>query len=128
MPPGDLTFPREVDLGINLINQGDYFQAHEVLELAWRNEQKKQRQLYQGLVQVSVLLYHLARGNTRGALKLLKKALLNLTPFVGAATTLDIPRLVSDLNDLRARIESGQHESGSSLTDRFTLRHRQPED
>jgi hypothetical protein len=128
MPPGDLTFPREVDLGINLINQGDYFQAHEVLELAWRNEEKNQRQLYQGLVQVSVLLYHLARGNTKGALKLLKKALLNLTPFVGAATTLDIPGLVSDLNDLRARIESGQHESVSSLTDRFTLRNRQLED
>jgi hypothetical protein len=128
MSPGNLTFPREVDLGINLINQGDYFQAHEVLELAWRNEEKNQRQLYQGLVQVSVLLYHLARGNTKGALKLLKKALLNLTPFVGAATTLDIPGLVSDLNDLRARIESGQHESVSSLTDRFTLRNRQLED
>ena len=128
MSPGNLTFPREVDLGINLINQGDYFQAHEVLELAWRNEEKNQRQLYQGLVQVSVLLYHLTRGNTRGALKLLIKALLNLTPFVGAATTLDIPRLVSDLNDLRARIESGQHESVSSLTDRFTLRYRQLED
>ena len=128
MLPGDLTLPKEVELGINLINQRDYFQAHEVLELAWRNEEKNQRQLYQVLVQVSVLLYHLARENTKGALKLIKKALLNLTPFVGAATTLDVPRLVSDLNDLRTRIESGQHESVSSLTDRFTLRYRQLED
>ena len=55
MTPGDLTFPREVELGINLINQGDYFQAHEVLELAWRNEQKTTI-VVPGLVQAKVLL------------------------------------------------------------------------
>lgn len=86
-----------------------------------------QRQLYQGLVQVSVLLYHLERENIRGAVKLLDKALVNLTPFLGELTALEVPLLVSDLKELKAQIESGHRKSVSSLTAGFRLYIHQPD-
>ena len=100
-----IQLPHEVERGIALINRGEYFKAHEELELSWRREKNEVRQLYQGLVQVSVILYHLERGNKKGALKLLRKALENLTPFIEFSTNLDIPRLVSDLASLSAILE-----------------------
>lgn len=114
-------FPREVESGIMLINKGEYFRAHEILELAWKNEKGTQRPLYQGLVQVSVLLYHLHRGNKSGGVKLLQKALANLAPFQNSTTILDIKRLVSDLENLSSRVERIHPSSVNHLVLGFRL-------
>ncbi len=96
----------EVERGIELINRGEYFRAHEVLEHAWRNSSDEVRRLYQGLVQVSVMLYHLERDNVNGAHKLLCKAIENITPFEDFSICLDIPRLLSDLSSLANQLEN----------------------
>jgi predicted metal-dependent hydrolase len=60
--------PRARD-GIALFNQGRYFEAHEALEIAWRDEAGKIRQLYQGILEAGVAYLHIRRQNLAGALK-----------------------------------------------------------
>ena len=38
--------------GMELFNQGRYFEAHEALEAAWRDESGPVRDLYRGILQV----------------------------------------------------------------------------
>jgi predicted metal-dependent hydrolase len=57
--------------GIELFNEGEYFECHEVLEDIWRAEQDPVRALYQGILQIGVAFHHLRRDNWRGAVKLL---------------------------------------------------------
>jgi hypothetical protein len=46
-----------------------WFEAHEVLEVAWRRTPRgPDRELLQGLIQLAVSLEHWRRGNPRGAL------------------------------------------------------------
>jgi CheY-like chemotaxis protein len=56
--------------GIALFNQGEYFEAHEVLEDAWNEDQSAARELYRAILQVAVAYLQIERGNYRGAVKM----------------------------------------------------------
>lgn len=60
--------------GIRLFNQGRYFEAHEELEAAWREEHGRIRELYQGILEAGVTYLHLKRGNLAGAEKVLRRS------------------------------------------------------
>ncbi|MCQ3938038.1 MAG: hypothetical protein DPW18_13455 [Chloroflexi bacterium] len=60
--------PKAVE-GLRLFNEGKFFEAHEELELAWREEAGEIRDLYRGILQVAVTYLHIARGNYDGAVK-----------------------------------------------------------
>ena len=55
--------------GIRLFNSGRYFEAHEALEDAWKEEKGGIRELYRGILQVAVVYLHITRKNYNGALK-----------------------------------------------------------
>jgi hypothetical protein len=55
--------------GLRLFNAGYYFEAHEALEEAWKEEPSKVRELYRGILQIAVVYLHIRRGNYDGALK-----------------------------------------------------------
>jgi predicted metal-dependent hydrolase len=57
-----------------LMDEGRYFEAHEVLEAFWLVAPEAQRDLLQGLVQVAVACEHRRRGNPPGARKVLDRA------------------------------------------------------
>jgi uncharacterized protein len=57
----------------NLLNEGLAFNAHEVLEAAWKNGPSDERPLWQGLAQVAVGITHVQRGNRDGATTLLRR-------------------------------------------------------
>jgi uncharacterized protein len=44
-----IIFPQEFWEGIACFNDQRYFEAHEALETAWRNEPGQIRELYQGI-------------------------------------------------------------------------------
>lgn len=92
------SLPEPVRRGIDLINKGLYFEAHEVLEEFWRQDTSAYRQLYQALIQVSVCLYHFQRGNTRGAIKLAQRAIAILQTYAQEILPLNLERLVEDLH------------------------------
>jgi hypothetical protein len=97
------TFPDPINTGIQLINKGFYFEAHEVLEQFWRSDHSRYRNLYQGLIQVSVCLFHLQRGNHQGAIKLSQKAFSNLLPYLDENLPVDVNMLVSDLKKIEQK-------------------------
>ncbi|MCC3358262.1 DUF309 domain-containing protein [Bacillus sp. REN16] len=54
----------------------DYFECHEILEEYWKEDPVPERKPYWvGLIQIAVSLYHHRRGNTAGALKMMKSAI-----------------------------------------------------
>ena len=55
--------------GLRLFNAGEYFEAHEALEIAWNEEKGKVRDLYRGILQIAVVYLHITRGNYNGAVK-----------------------------------------------------------
>jgi len=70
--------------GLNLFNQGEYFEAHESLEDAWNVEEGDTKNLYQGILQVAVTYLHILQGNYSGALKVHERSMrwLNGLPEV----------------------------------------------
>lgn len=56
--------------GIEEFNRGEYFEAHESLELAWKDDESSGRELYRAILQVAVAYYQILRGNYKGAAKM----------------------------------------------------------
>ncbi|WP_261554866.1 DUF309 domain-containing protein [Frankia tisae] len=65
----------------HLLDTGHPFQAHEVLEVAWKSAGDVERNLWRGLTQLAVGVTHLARGNIRGGVAVLGRASDNLAPY-----------------------------------------------
>jgi uncharacterized protein len=82
--------------GLHLFNAGEYFEAHEALEIAWRDEQGPVRDLYRGILQVGVAYYHIQRGNYRGARKMFERCRQWLHPFPASCSGIDLDGLRRD--------------------------------
>lgn len=85
------SLPEEYAQFWQLWAQGEYFECHEVLEIAWRREKDPERkQFFQGLIHCSVALVHLQRKNAVGAYGQLRKANAKLQQFGGKYSNCDI--------------------------------------
>ena len=58
----------------DLLDRGLAFNAHEVLEAAWKNAPDEERGMWQGLAQLAVGFTHVQRGNLKGATGVLTRA------------------------------------------------------
>jgi uncharacterized protein len=85
--PDDLVLPPAETLAYaqDLLNRGLAFNAHEVLEAAWKNAPDDERMLWQGLAQLAVGITHVQRGNITGALSVLRRASARITHDGGPA-------------------------------------------
>jgi len=90
--------------GISLLNAGKFFDAHETLETAWHLEKAPIRVLYQGLIQFSVACYHAERKNWVGAGRVLKRARVNLIPFMHPDSVIDVADVILQIDILDKRI------------------------
>jgi hypothetical protein len=81
--PEDLVLPPEESLreAQRLLDAGRPFHAHEILEGTWKAAPPPERDLWQGLAQLAVGLTHIARGNPRGAVTLLRRAHARLSLY-----------------------------------------------
>jgi enoyl-[acyl-carrier protein] reductase III len=82
--------------GLQLFNAGEYFEAHEALETAWRDETGPVRELYRGILQVGVAYYHLLNGNYTGAVKMLERCKQWLEPFPDDCRGIELARFRED--------------------------------
>jgi uncharacterized protein len=64
-----------------LLDAGRPFEAHEVLEDAWKAAPAAERELWRGLAQLAVGLTHAARGNRTGAAALISRAAGNISGY-----------------------------------------------
>jgi len=106
-PPAYCAGPPSLTLraAIRQFNAGDYFTCHETLEDLWGAEEGAVRQLYQGILQVSVGMHHLRRGNQRGALALLSRGTGLLRAFPTVCQGLDLTAFILETEQLRIQLE-----------------------
>lgn len=89
-----------------LLDDGRPFHAHEVLEDAWRAAPPAERDLWQGLAQLAVGLTHALRGNSAGAVALLRRGADRLARYSGASVHgVDLAGVVGSARQLAGRIE-----------------------
>jgi hypothetical protein len=86
-------------------NAGLFFEAHEHLEHRWvALPPGPVKQFVQGIIQVSVGLYHARRGSYHGAVNQLAKGLDKLQDERGTVMGLDCGQLVRDVDAFRRRL------------------------
>ncbi|HLB04327.1 MAG TPA: DUF309 domain-containing protein [Gaiellaceae bacterium] len=91
----------DYERGLELIERGEYFAAHEELETAWRAAEPAERDFFQGLVHVAVAWYQAGRGNRVGCERQLEKAARRLAPYAPAHRGLDVVALLDLLRHAR---------------------------
>lgn len=84
-----------LEQGLQAARAGDYFEAHEHWEDAWRQMSGASRTFWQAMIQLVVALVHLERGNPRGFARLCSKALAR-------CQQLEADRRVADLQPVLA--------------------------
>jgi len=100
-----------VSEGIRLFNEGNYFEAHEALECAWREETGPIRELYRGILQAAVCYLHIIRRNYDGAIKMVGRSLKWLAPWPDVTLGINVAQLRLDLADVVDEIQKlGQAE------------------
>ncbi len=91
----------ELARGVELIQAGGFFAAHEVLEDAWRAADQRERDFFQGLVHVAVAWYQAGRGNEVGCERQLEKAVRRLGPYAPVHRGLDVAALLASVEAAR---------------------------
>jgi hypothetical protein len=90
--------------GIELHNQGKYFEAHEALEHAWIEDQTPARALYQGLLQVSVAFFQIERGNYRGVIKMCLRLRQWLEPLPATCRGIDVDAVRQGIEEVHQAV------------------------
>jgi len=69
-----MSHPDFFEQGIDLFNEGRFFECHEAWEEIWKRSEGDAKLFYQGLIQAAVAILHAQRGNLEGARSLHQKA------------------------------------------------------
>ena len=93
--------------GLSLVREGEFFAAHEELELAWRAAAADERDFFQGLVHVAVAWYQAGRGNHVGCTRQLEKATRRLAPFAPEHRDVDVAAILSCVGNARREAAAG---------------------
>jgi uncharacterized protein len=96
-----------LEQGLELIRRGEFFAAHEELELAWRAAGPTERDFYQGLVHVAVAWYQAGRGNRVGCERQLDKAARRLGPFAPRHRGVDVSALLGQVAAAAKTVSGG---------------------
>jgi tetratricopeptide (TPR) repeat protein len=82
--------------GLEEFNKGDYFEAHELLEMAWNEDRSPARELYRAILQVGVAYLQIERGNYKGAVKMFLRLRQWIDPLPALCRGVDVARLRED--------------------------------
>lgn len=79
-----------------------------MLEDLWHEQPGPVRDLYHGILQIGVGLYHREQGNRHGAIALIRKGLRRLTAYGDeGCQRVDVRRLVADTMPVLRELEQG---------------------
>lgn len=83
--------------GLMLFNKGEYFEAHEYLEEAWKEDNTPGRELYRAILQVAVAYLQIERKNYNSALKMFLRLRQWMYPLPGKCRGVNIDQLREDI-------------------------------
>jgi uncharacterized protein len=99
-----------LERGLELIREGEYFDAHEELEDEWRVAPTEERDFLQGLVHVAVAWLHAGRGNSPGCERQLEKAARRLNAYGPRHRGVDVVLVLEDVSAAQERVAAGSLE------------------
>lgn len=97
--------------GLELFNEGEWFDAHEVWEDIWHMASGPRKPFYQGLIQCAVTLEHVRRGNPRGVLTVFESAKSKFAGLPEIYMGIDVGALLSAMDRYIAPVRSMPAES-----------------
>lgn len=116
----DLSPSETIAYAQRLLDDGLAFNAHEVFEAAWKSRPDDERPLWQALAQLAVGITHAQRGNTKGALGVLRRASSGLAGYDGpTAHGADVAGLVGYADELIGNLAAGAELTPARLRPRL---------
>ena len=105
----DLTSKRFKDSlqeAIDLFNSQKWYEAHDAFEDIWNDLVGDERQIVQGILQVSVSQFHLNKGNLNGAMILLGEGLGRIKNKVSEDLEIDLILFCNSLESLLNKLHT----------------------
>jgi predicted metal-dependent hydrolase len=97
----------ELERGLELMRRGEFFEAHEELELAWRAAPGEERDFFQGLVHVAVAWYQAGRGRPVACASQLTKARRRLAAFAPAHRGVAVADVLEQVDAAASAVAAG---------------------
>jgi len=99
-------FYNSLDNALDLFNNQKWYEAHDAFEEIWNGLYGDERQIIQGILQVSVSQFHLSKGNLNGAMILLGEGLGRIKTRVSVDLGLDLCSFCKSLELLLEKLHS----------------------
>ena len=90
---------------LNLFNNQKWYEAHDAFEDIWNTLDGDERQIIQGILQVSVSQFHLSKGNFNGATILLGEGLGRIKNRTNINLGIDLDFFCKSLEDLLRKLQ-----------------------
>jgi predicted metal-dependent hydrolase len=90
--------------GLEKFNRREYFEAHDLLEIAWMEDKSPGRDLYRAILQVSVAYYQIMRGNYNGAAKMFLRVRKWIDPLPDNCRGINIEKLRNEVNEINQEL------------------------
>jgi predicted metal-dependent hydrolase len=123
--PKNLVLPPDESLveAQRLLDEGQPFHAHEVLEGTWKAAPEDERELWQGLAQLAVGLTHVLRGNSSGAVAVLTRGRDRVDGYADRPPyDIDVNGVVAWSDELLQQLsEHGHEQLGDTTVARLQL-------
>ena len=115
------TIPQEFWQGVELFNTGQFYACHDTLEALWMESTEPDKSFYQGILQISVALYHLGNANVRGAIILLGEGSNRLARYPAVYSQIDVDELLEQSIALLKALQQNQLQQSESSFEADTL-------
>ena len=99
------SFQDSFNFALNLFNEQKWYEAHDAFEDIWNTVEGDQRQVIQGILQVSVSQFHLSKGNLNGATILLGEGLGRIKTRTNINLGIDLESFCKCLEDLLRKLQ-----------------------
>tara|TARA_B100000886_G_scaffold8357_1_gene5381 strand:+ start:43 stop:411 length:369 start_codon:yes stop_codon:yes gene_type:complete len=90
---------------LNLFNNHEWYEAHDAFEEIWNTVDGDERQVIQGILQVSVSQFHLSKGNLNGATILLGEGLGRIKTRTNINLGIDLESFCQCLEKLLKKLQ-----------------------
>ncbi len=110
---------KEFWVGVEQFNQKDFYACHDTLEALWMEAEDRDRNFYQGILQIAVSLYHLGNSNWRGAVILLGEGISRLRNYEPAYCEIDVEKLIDASTELLRNLQQAGPENVSDFVEKM---------
>ena len=102
------SFEESLSSALNLFNNHQWYEAHDAFEDIWNTLDGDERQVVQGIIQVSVSQFHLSKGNHNGATILLGEGYGRIKNRTNINLGIDLETLCKCLEKILIKLQYGE--------------------